>query len=267
MKRKKQLFFFLIVFSLIAVFLFIPKVKTYVYDAFNPFLTGLEILSQKIETTFLLFEEKEKLIEENKKLTEKLEILKAEIVSLKFLELENHRLREIAKFSKFFEGYDYVSAKIIGYSPDNWSSIVFINAGEKNGIKVGDIVVFNGLLFGMISETGRFISKVLLISDRNFKITARTRKTREIVFYQGYSPKKGILKLANPEQDIRVGDIVETASIDGSYPEGIPIGKISSVEYEEGEFFKRVYVSININPYSTEYVVVIKRKQLGEENI
>ncbi len=264
MKKKKQLFFFLGIFFLIAVFLFVPKAKTYVYDAFSPFLTGLAVLSQKIETTLALLEEKEKILQENKKLKEKLEILKAEVVSLKFLELENHRLREIAKFSNFFEGYDYVSAKIIGYSPDNWSNVVFINAGEKNGIKVGDIVVFNGLLFGMISETGKFTSKVLLISDRNFKITARTRKTREVVFYQGYDPKKGILKLVNPEQDIRVGDIVETASVDGSYPEGIPIGKISSVEYKEGEFFKKVFVSININPYSTEYVVVIKRKHPQE---
>ncbi len=266
MKKKKQLFFFLGIFFLIAVFLFVPKVKTYIYDAFSPFLTGLEIFSQKIEKTLALLEEKEKLINENKLLKEKLEILKAEVVSLKFLELENHRLRELSRFSTFFQGYDYISAKIIGYSPDNWSSVVFINAGEKNGIKVGDLVVFNGFLFGMISETGMFTSKVLLISDRNFKITARTRKTREVVFFQGYDLKKGVLKLVNPEQDIRVGDIVETASIDGSYPEGIPIGKISSVEYKEGEFFKKVYVSISIDPFSTEYVVVIKRKY-PEENL
>ncbi len=267
MQRKKQLIFFLIVIFLIAVFFLFPGTKTIVYDIFSPFLKGMKTLNEKIQITFELLQEKEEILRENKHLKEKLEILKAEVVSLKFLELENQRLREIANFSKQFPGYNYISAKIIGYSPDNWSKVVFINAGKEENVKVGDIVVFNGFLFGMVSEVGLGISKIVLISDKNFKISARTRKTREIVFYQGYDSKTGILKLVSPEQDIRVGDIVETASVHGSYPEGIPIGKVSSVEYKEGDFFKKVYVSINIKPFSTEYVVVIKRKPLGEDNV
>lgn len=264
MIKKKSIFFLIFLVIVIFSYLFIPKFRTLIYDAVYPFLSGLEILAEKIEDTIDLTKSKYDLLEENRKLREKLEILKAEIVSLRFLELENQRLREISNFATLFPGYEYVSAKIIGYSPDNFSRIVFINAGEKNGISKGDLVVANGNLFGMILEVGNFTSKVLLISDRNFKITARTRKTKEVVFYQGYDSNRGILKMVMPEQDIRIGDIVETANVDGSYPEGIPIGKISSIEYREGEFFKKVFVSIDIHPFSTEYVVVIKRKNTQE---
>ncbi len=264
MKKKATFLFIFFITLLIVFYIFVPKFRGYVYDTIYPFLLGLESISEEIENATKLIKDKYLLIEENRKLKEKLEILKAEIVSLRFLELENQRLREIANFATNFPGYEYISAKIIGYSPDNLSKIVFINAGEKNKISIGDLVVANGNLFGMILEVGKLSSKVLLISDRNFKITARTRKTKEIVFYQGYDSNRGILKLVMPEQDIRIGDIVETASVNGSYPEGIPIGKISSIEYREGEFFKKVFVSIDIHPYSTEYVVVIKRKQLKE---
>ncbi len=261
MKKYKRIFFAVFLVILFSLYVFVPKFRASTYDIITPFLKGIMILSEKAENTVKLIEDKYSLIKENKTLKEKIEILKAEIVSLKFLELENQRLREIVHFSHLFPGYEYISAKIIGYSPDNLSKVVFIDAGEKNGISKGDLVVSNGLLFGIVLETGKYSSKVLLITDKNFKITARTRKTREIVFYQGFDNRKGILKLVKPEQDIRIGDIVETAMVDGSYPEGIPIGRISSIEYKEGEFFKKVYVSVEISPYSTEYVVVIKRKK------
>ncbi len=264
MKKKTTFLFLFFIILVVILYLFVPKFRGLLYDAAYPFLSGLESISEKIENTTQLIKDKYSLIEENRKLKEKLEILKAEIVSLRFLELENQRLREIANFATLFPGYEYISAKIIGYSPDNLSKVVFINAGEKNNISKGDLVVANGNLFGMIFEVGKFSSKVLLISDRNFKITARTRKTKEVVFYQGYDSNRGILKLVMPEQDIRIGDIVETADVDGSYPEGIPIGKISSIEYREGEFFKKVFVSIDIHPYSKKYVVVIKRRKIQE---
>ncbi len=258
--KKRYMFFIFLVLFLVLLF-FTPKVKNIFYDTLYPVLYPLSVVSDEFSQFFSLLKEKKALIEENNSLKKNIELLKAEIVSLKFLELENQKLRTLLNFSQSLKDYSFVSAKIIGYSPDNWSKVVFVNAGKKTGIKKGDLVLANGKLFGMVINVGNLSSKILLIGDKNFKITARTRKTRETVFFQGYDLKKGILTLVSPEQDIRVGDIVETESSDGSYPDGIPIGVISSVEYVEGEFFKRVFVSINLKPYSTEYIVIVKRKE------
>lgn len=114
-------------------------------------------------------------------------------------------------------------------------------------------------------SVGPFSSSVLLVSDKNFRIPARTRKTRELVFFQGKDLKSGVLKYVKPQQDIRIGDIIETTDVGKNYPPGIPIGKIKSINYEEGDFFKNVDIKLDINPLSVEYVVVITKREKSKK--
>jgi len=232
-------------------------IKSAALDAIYPLLTSISFIKDFSVDILSLLQSKKELVNENKELEKKVELLKAKLIYMKNLERENIYLRQIANYMNKNGIFSFVTGKVIGYSPDNWNNFIIINLGNKDGIKKGDLVVANGYLLGEVYQVGNSSSSVILTSDKNFKIAGRCRETGEIVFFQGKSPGEGILLYVKPEQDIRIGDIVETAGINRNVPAGIPIGTIKSVSYNEGDFYKNVLVSLPLNPLKIEYVVVI----------
>ena len=264
MKIKKFVVYLVsfVAFLLITVFI-LNKAKIISFSLVSPVLTTISYIDNKINKFFLYLEEKGELIDENKDLNKKIEILKTKIIHLKHLEYENKKLKEILKFKENYPQFIIKTGKVIGYSPENWTEFVYINLGKDNNVNKGDLVISNGHLIGIVFDTTSKSSIVMLISNKNFKIPVRTRKTRELAIYQGYNLKYGYLKYVKPAQDIRKGDLIETTDIDNRYPPGIPIGIIKNVSYVEGEVFKKVKVEINLNPLNLEYVIVVvgKKKQ------
>lgn len=234
-------------------------IKSITLDASYPILRSIDTFSNFVGYVEEIFSSKDNLIQEKNKLEKENELLKAQIIYLKRLERENYQLKRQLNFVDNFPEFSFKVGKVIGYSPDNWNDFIIINMGSMDGVKQGDLVLSNGYLIGQIYQVGAYSSSVILVSDKNFKITGRCRKTREIVFFQGVNNKEGKLLYVKPQEDIRLGDIVETAGIEDNSLEGIPIGTISSISYEEGNFFKDVKVSLNINPYTLEYVVVVEK--------
>jgi rod shape-determining protein MreC len=222
-----------------------------------------------VDGTITVIKDNKKLLEENKKLKSELDSVKFQLIELKNLENENLKLKELLKFiqelqEKTKKELSFVGGKVIGYSGDNWINSIIINVGKSSGIKEGDLVIADGYLVGIVSEVGQFSSSVLLVSNKNFKITCRTKKTREICFFQGVDNQTGKLNFVKPEQDIRIGDIIETTDLDGKHS-GIPIGVVKEVSYEEGNFFKDVKVKLFLYPYSLEYVIVLTENREKNE--
>ncbi len=242
---------------------FLYSVKTFFLTVVYPIQKLSLSVYDRVEHFSNIVREKDKLLNENKSLKKELDFLRFKIIELKNKEIENNQLKKLLNFIEsnpvIFEQFRYKTGRVIGVSPDNLFEFVVVNLGEKNGIKEGDIVVSDGYLAGIINQVGKLSSSVLLVTNRNFKITVRMRKTREISFFHGLNERYGTLKYVRPEQDIRVGDIVETAGFDEN-PSGIPIGIVDDVSYEEGNFFKDVRVRLFFNPTKIEYVLVISRK-------
>ncbi len=257
--RKKFALIGLVIILIIGGGLFVVRtefVKGLALNVSYPFMYTFDKISSFLDYISQMVSSKTELIQENNQLQKKIELLKAQIIYLKRLEDENTKLKKQLNVVDRYPDFKLITGRIIGYSPDNWSEYVIINLGKKDGIKEGNIVVSNGYLFGQVYQVGEFSSSIILISDKNFRVSARCKKTGEFVLFQGKNGKEGQLIFVKPEQDIRIGDFVETSGIENKIPEGIPIGEISSISYEEGNFYKNVKVSLKINPFKTEYVVV-----------
>ena len=252
-----------LLFLVITIFI-LNKAKIISFSLIAPILDGVSYITEKFDDFSKYIKTKSYLIEENKNLKKDMEKLKTEIINLKHLEYENKKLKEILNFKSNYPDFLIKSGKVIGYSPEKWSEFIYINLGKNDNVNKGDLVISNGHLIGIIFEVSSKNSIVMLISNKNFKIPVRTRRTRELSIYQGYNLKYGFLKYVKPEQDIREGDLVETTDIDKRYPAGIPVGIIEKISYSEGDIFKNVKVKINLNPLNLEYVIVVigrKEKQ------
>lgn len=257
--KKATLILFLTILILIVSFSFISKLKFLSLNFLYPFQSGVSFVKETFSYNIELLKDKKEIINNEKKLELENQKLKLEIVKYQN-EIKNLKMMiPILSFINNYQIKDYTLAKVIGFSPDNWNESFFIDKGKSDNVKKGDLVVSNGYLIGIVEIIGNYSSEVMSISNRNFKISARTRKTQEIVFFQGLENRKGILKYVRPEQDIRVGDILETTVVNFGSTEGIPIGIIRKIAPKEGEFFREVEVETFYYPYNLNYVLVVRR--------
>lgn len=220
------------------------------------FISGLIYIGQDVKTYFIRKDELEK---ENRRLKREIQNLKLQLNNLEYIKSENEILRKYLNFKTEYGVEKFLIGKVIGVSPDSWINSFRIDVGLEDGVKKGDLVVYDGYLVGIVDRVYPNFSYVLAVNDRNFRITVKTKKTGESCLYQGFEGGTGYLKYVRPEQDIRVGDTVITENISQNIPAGIPIGVIKGISQKEGEFFRTVEVSLLYRQNVLSYVMVVSR--------
>lgn len=193
------------------------------------------------------------------RLLERVQGLENQIYELKEVDQENRRLTELIEFKKSLTS-PAVVARVIGWDTSAWSSSIVIDKGEKHGVGLDMAVVYESGLVGRVIETGRFVSRVLLITDPKNKVGARMQRSREIGVVQGASFFSCKMTYMSKFADVQAGDVVVTSGLSTFYPKGIPIGKISEVFSDDRNLYKYALLTPMVNFSQLEEVVVLKWK-------
>src|SRR4051794_3263079 len=104
-----------------------------------------------------------------------------------------------------------------------------IGAGSTAGVIVGSPIAVTLGLVGRVVTVGRSICRAQLLIDASAAAGARLSRTGETGGVKGDG--RGGLRLNNIPTTSRggKGDLAESAGIDGIYPRGVAIGRVSSV--------------------------------------
>jgi rod shape-determining protein MreC len=145
------------------------------------------------------------------------------------LEAENKQLRKLLQYQQTSK-ISFITAPVIGRSPDEWWQVITIGVGSKEGVNKDDIVAGIGGLVGRIVEVTPHTSRVLLISDPSSRVGATITRTRYLGFIKANSQKTAIMVFYAKVADVKIGDLVTTSSVSSIFPPGIPIGKVISVD-------------------------------------
>ncbi len=154
-------------------------------------------------------------------------------------EQENERLRNLLGFTEKHSDLDLQSAKVVARTASNWSSTFTISKGENDGIAVGDPVITEyGALVGTVKELGGDWATVSTVIDAATSIgsIASESGATGMIIGDYKLMQQGMTKLTYLPTDSQIfsGDTVLTSGVGGSYPEGLVIGTISSVQTEAG---------------------------------
>jgi len=160
-----------------------------------------------------------------------------------------------------------VNAKVVLASPVIWYSTININRGSGDGVHVNDPVVNADGLVGRVIQTVGDAAQVLLLTDPDSGVTARTL---------GRDGVPGIVQTGTPgnpndlllqriprgEKAPRVGDIVVTAGIESArftsyFPPRIPIGTVSEVDPNELDTSQQVHIRPYANLHDLDVVTVL----------
>lgn len=193
---------------------------------------------------------------ENERLNRRIDLLKHKLNKFDEISLENTRLNELLSL-KQKSPYKIIAAKVIGHSADNWSSVVIIDKGESNGLKRGCVVINYLGLVGRISETAKYTSKIMLINDPNFGVSAIAQRSRQEGLVTGTLGDTLVMKYLALDFDIRVSDVIVTSGLTESYPKGLLIGAVTDLGQEFSGLSRYAIIKTAVNLSSLEEVLII----------
>lgn len=183
--------------------------------------------------------------------------LKAKIDTL---ENENDFLRRTANISQRFD-YPIVYAGIfnINLTPTGYN--VLLNKGAMDGVSEGDVVVTaEGVLVGIIQKVMLNFSRVLFISDPEFKITAKVLGSNTAGIARGALGESMYLDFVVQADEIKEEDkLISTG--DDLFPPALVIGSVDYVEANDSLMFKKIRIRPAIKDTQLGKVLVIKTKR------
>ena len=189
--------------------------------------------------------------------------LKKEILEIQLTKEQLNELRDLSdvlNYDYVKTEYDVISCDVKSYDGANWTNVFTINRGTESGIEVGDCVC-NGLgLVGRVDSTGRGWSKVVSLIDEETSVSFKlARKTSQLGICHGDKDAMITGYMMDSESNVAEGDLILTSGL-GIYPEGIQIGNVKKVTYNESTLLKEVVIEPSANFKELDKVAIIKVK-------
>jgi len=132
-------------------------------------------------------------------------------------------------------------AEILYAGRDPYSHKIFINLGERQGVKPGSPVADEAGVVGQVTRVHPLVSEVTLVTDQDHVVPVQVVRNglRAIAFGGGPS---GMLELrfTAGNAEIQNGDRLVTSGIDGIYPAGLPVATVVRIERDTEHSFARV---------------------------
>jgi rod shape-determining protein MreC len=194
---------------------------------------------------------------ENRELKLEIERLRIEQARMSQDADQAHRLQALLAFKEQFISQT-MAAQVIGSSGSEQSRSVYIDKGEKNGIKPDMAVITADGVVGKVLHVYHSTSLVLLVDDQSSGVGAILEKSRLQGILRGTPAGEVVLEKVMSDEAVPPGERVLTSGGDRIFPKGLPIGTVTRVS-PGSELFLNIRVKPSANLGKLEEVLVVTR--------
>ena len=194
--------------------------------------------------------------QENQRLKRELGQRLKELNTCNETELANTRLRHLLAFEPKIK-QTMIAAQVVGKDPSPWSKTVIVDKGTKEGVRQGAPVVVPEGIVGVVVEASGNYAKVLLLIDPNSAVDALVQKTRARGIVKGGGADYCVFDYVLRKHTISVGDTVVSSGLDGVFPKGLRVGRISEIVRQNAGIFQKVSVTPYVDFEILEEVFII----------
>lgn len=194
--------------------------------------------------------------EAHKKLA--LQSLRASQVEL--LTQENNRLRKLLALREQLVT-SVVAAEVLYDAADPYTRKVIIDKGLAQGVDLGSPVVDESGVLGQVTRVHPLVSEVTLLVDRDLAIPVLNVRTgaRSVAYGDPSAAGSGLeLRFMGSNSDVQSGDLLTTSGVDGVYPPGLPVARISRIERRAESAFAKIYCTPQALVAGARHVMVVK---------
>ncbi len=153
---------------------------------------------------------------------------------------------------EFDDNLDIIVSRVKYRDVYEYSNTLTIFKGTKNNVNVGDAVLTNNGLVGIINKTYDYYSVVSLITNKKSNISV---KINDAVGVLKLENGKLVVTSINNYKNISIGDEIYTSGL-GNLPDNIYVGKVKSVSLNDTEIEKVIEVDIENRLDTLDYLFI-----------
>ena len=186
------------------------------------------------------FSSQEELLQENRDLRARLLEQSAAAQEARLLRAEEAHLLSISPGHSRYADHGIVAAVL--YTARNpFTRKIVVDKGLTHGIKAGMPVIDGSGVVGQVTSVGTFTSEVTLVTEKGQSVPVMLVRNGLRAIAVG-SGKDGSIDIPfmPVTADVRQGDLFVTSGIDGTYPPGLTVARVSSVEKNAAYAFARI---------------------------
>ena len=156
------------------------------------------------------------------------------------------------------------AAEVLYDAADPYTRKVIIDKGVTHGVELGSPVLDESGVLGQVTRVHPLVSEVTLVIDRELAIPVLNVRTgaRSVAYGEpsvanGDSVGGLELRFMGSNSDVQQGDLLTTSGVDGVYPPGLPVAKVSRIERRAESAFAKIYCTPQALVEGARYVMVV----------
>ncbi len=174
--------------------------------------------------------------------------------------MENTRLRKLLDLRSQL-ATSVMAAEVLYDAADPYTRKIIIDKGQLQDVALGSPVLDESGVLGQVTRVHPLVSEVTLVIDRELAIPVLNVRTgaRSVAYGDPTTAGGGLeLRFMGSNSDVQQGDLLTTSGVDGVYPAGLPVAKISRIERRAESAFAKIYCTPQALVTGSRHVMVVK---------
>jgi len=172
---------------------------------------------------------------------------------------ENERLRALLDIRARYTAAA-TAVEVLYTSRDPFAQKVFVDKGTDAELHAGEAVIDAEGVVGQVTRVFPYMAEVTLVTDKDHAVPVKVQRSGvRSVLYGAGAGRAPELRFMAPSADIQIGDVLETSGLDGTYPAGLAVARVATLERETGQMFARITCTPLAGVDRSEYLVVLGR--------
>ncbi|HEY7674438.1 MAG TPA: rod shape-determining protein MreC [Burkholderiales bacterium] len=183
-----------------------------------------------------------------------------DLLTLEALRAENAQLRRLLEARERLPRRSTL-AEILYTGRDPFSRKIIVDKGSQQGIEEGQAVIDDTGVVGQVTRLYPLLSEVTLITDKEQRTPVEVvRNGLRAIVYGGGTAGTLDLSYMAANADVQADDLLVTSGIDGTYPAGLPVAKVSRVERDAAYAFAKITCIPTSGVEQNRQVLVLSRE-------
>ena len=182
----------------------------------------------------------------------------ASLQQLMALQAENRQLRELLAARGRLE-VKPVAAEVLYAARDPFSRKIVVDKGSQHDIRAGQPVIDQAGVVGQVTRVYPWLSEITLVTDKGQFVPVQNLRNGLRAVLAGTGSDGALdLRFIPLNADYQNGDRLVTSGIDGVYPAGLPVARVSNVERNAAQLFARVTCTPLAGVSSYAHVLIVQ---------
>ncbi|QJR16839.1 rod shape-determining protein MreC [Usitatibacter palustris] len=209
------------------------------------------------------FASQDRLMRENQDLKVKLLEQAAAAQQATLLKAEQEHLLAMEKGKSRFDTHG-VLAEVLYGARNPFTRKIVVDKGLTHGMRAGMPAIDGEGVVGQITAVGTFTSEVTLLTEKGQSVPVIITRNGLRAIAVG-SGKDGAIEVPfmPASADIQNGDLFVTSGIDGTYPPGLVVAKVTGVEKNAAFMFARIAARPSAGVDNFRYVMILPTPAAG----